>query len=327
MRGNRTIGALGALMLLAAVAVVPEVAHAGSHSTTVVKYGWKDQAGYDSRWAAAYGPGEGATTLANNEISVDATPFTSSYDFGVYDHLKYIRISTEVFPVPASGSVEFSVDITAATPGTEEGRVIHGCYGAPGSWQVGEPCAVPYAQVASEAQQAGVVLNMVDFATGQLFDWFVSSTEVFALVERLPTEVTGTGSVGLDKAYTQIIKRQTIKPGRKHTVSIRYTRGPGVSYAEYFLDGQLFTRVDHVGIPLDVQGVPFTGYAPSLGSGESLSLDSVAIGHGLFSLLDAFPYQHSSRPDLSVSIPTSERIFGQGAIGTWKDFKVTTRTD
>jgi hypothetical protein len=93
---------------------------------------------------------------------------------------------------------------------------------------------------------------------------------------------------------------------------------------EYFLDGVLFTSVNHVGIPLDVQGVPFTGYAPSLGAGEELSINSFSIGHGLFSLLDAFPYQHSERPDLRVSIPTSERIFGQGAIGTWKNFQVTT---
>ena len=51
------------------------------------------------------------------------------------------------------------------------------------------------------------------------------------------------------------------------------------------------------------------------------------IGHGLFTLLDAFPYQDFERPDLSVSIPVSERLFGQGAIGTFKNFKVTTKTD
>ena len=96
---------------------------------------------------------------------------------------------------------------------------------------------------------------------------------------------------------------------------------------EYLLDNKLFVRVDNVGVPLDVQGVPYTGYAPSLGSGQALSLDSFVIGHGLFSLLDAFPYQHPDRPELSVSIPISERLFGQGAIGTWKNFKVTTKPD
>lgn len=115
----------------------------------------------------------------------------------------------------------------------------------------------------------------------------------------------------------------------QNPVSIRYSGGPNKSTVEYFLDGVLFTTVNHVGIPLDRQQppVPFTGYAPSLGAGEELSINSFSIGHGLFSLLDAFPYQHSARPDLRVSIPTSERIFGQGANGTWKNFQVTTTTN
>ena len=94
---------------------------------------------------------------------------------------------------------------------------------------------------------------MVNFATGQLFDWFVSDNQVFALIERLPSNVTGVGTVGLDRAYTQIVKVGSIKPGRTHNVAIRYTRDADDSYVEYFLDGKLFVRVDHVGIPLDKQ--------------------------------------------------------------------------
>ena len=99
---------------------------------------------------------------------------------------------------------------------------------------------------------------------------------------------------------------------------------------EYLLDGELFVRVDDVGVPIDKQAdAPFAGYTPSLGAGEELAdqLDSFSIGHGLFSLLDVFPYQHPERPDLSVSIPLTERLFGQGAVGTWADFTVTTVTD
>ncbi|HKJ00954.1 MAG TPA: DUF6081 family protein [Longimicrobiales bacterium] len=127
---------------------------------------------------------------------------------------------------------------------------------------------------------------MINFATGQLFDWFVSDNQVFALVERLPSNVTGAGDVGLERAYTQIIKVADIEPGKKHHVAIRYSRGPGLSRVEYFLDGQPFTSVDNVGIPLDVQGVPYTGIYPSYGPGEDVagSLDSFVIGHGLFSL-------------------------------------------
>ena len=320
------LGVLTAVIASAGTALATPTTSAAHHGTTsVVTYGWKTAAQYDAKWAASFGPGEGTRTFAKNSITVNAAPFTTSQDYSVYDHLKYIRVSQQSFAVPQVGSLEFSVRITARTPGTDPGRVIHGCYGPPG-WQTGDPCTHPYAQPTLEGQQAGVVLNMISFQTGQLFDWFVSSHHVFALIERLPSTVTGSPGVGLDKAYTQIIKESRIHSGEQHTVSIRYTRGHGVSTVEYFLDHELFARVNHVGIPLDVQGVPFTGTYPSLGPGEELSLSSFQIGHGLFSLVDAFPFQHPDRPDLSVSIPVSQRLFGQGAIGTFKDFKVTTRT-
>ena len=74
--------------------------------------------------------------------------------------------------------------------------------------------------------------------------------------------------------------------------------------------------MDRVGIPLDRQGVPYTGVYPSYGPGEPVAAaaDAFVIGHGLFSLLDAFPFQHPGRPDLSVSVPMSERLFGQGKL-------------
>jgi hypothetical protein len=95
---------------------------------------------------------------------------------------------------------------------------------------------------------------------------------------------------------------------------------------DFFFDGKAVAHVDHVGVPLDVQGVPYTGLYPSLGAGEELGgkINSLAIGHGLFSLLDAFPFQHPDAPELSVNIPLSERLFGQGATGTFDDFKVKT---
>jgi hypothetical protein len=332
MTSTMKVGGVTAAAVLGAIAWGPVVG-AGDSRTTVVNYDSRSVAEYHEKWSNPYGPGElaaGGTfdVHDNGAVTVSAEPFGTGADVSVFDHLKYIGISAEEFAVPEIGSLEFEVTIEATTSGTEVGRVVHGCYGAPMSYaNVGDPCERPWTQTVLQGQQAGVVLNMVNFETGQLFDWFVSSDRVFALIERLPTEVTGSPGTGLDEAYTQIIEEAPIDPGRAHKVAVRYTRGPGQSYVEYFLDNQLFTRVDHVGVPLDVQGVPYTGYAPSLGAGEVLSLDSFVIGHGLFSLLDAFPYQHPDAPELSVSIPLAERLFGQGATGTWKHFRVITRTD
>src|SRR4051812_31983035 len=51
-------------------------------------------------------------------------------------------------------------------------------------------------------------------------------------------------------------------------------------------------------LPLDKQHGKWTGTYPSLGPGESLAgqIKSFAIGHGLFSLVDAFPFQPPRPP-------------------------------
>jgi hypothetical protein len=325
----------GAALLAAVLGSSTVGAQAPTQAPTknsVVLYDSNNETEYQQKWTnQPFGIGElgvgGTRETTPWGTKITAVPFRMAADYSVYDHVKYIAISTQSFAVPENGSLEFEVEMSAHTPGTQPGRVVQGCYGPSGSY-TGGPCAQPFQQTVRQGQQAGVVLNMINFETGQLFDWFLSGNTVFSLIERLPSNVSGsTTPTGLDKAYTQIIREKTIEPGRKHKFAIRYTRGPGKSYVEYFLDGDLFSRVNNVGIPLDKQGHPFTGYAPSLGVGEPLKskLNSFVIAHGLFSLVDAFPYQHPDRPDLSVSIHPSQRIFGQGAIGAWDKFKVTTK--
>ena len=108
------------------------------------------------------------------------------------------------------------------------------------------------------------------------------------------------------------------------------------------MDDHVVAIVHNVGIPLDKQHVRYTGLYPSLGKGEQLNgrIQSVQIGHGLFSLLDAFPFQYGCTPasatgpgmcdpataKYSVSIPAAQRSFGQGAVGTFGHFQVVTET-
>jgi uncharacterized protein DUF6081 len=306
---------------------------------------------YAAKWSNIYGLGDMAAgpdtrSFADGTFFIDDAPFRTTLDFSVFDHLKYIGVSTQSFPVPALGSVEFSSTISAQTPGTVPGRVVHGSYGPPGSY----PAGAPYAATVLQGQQAGAVMNMINFATGQLFDWFVSGNTAFTLIERLTSSVTGNTAdpsspawVGPDKMYTQIIKEIPVAAGVPHEVSIRYTRTGSGSSVQYFLDSRLISRVDDVGIPLDRQHVPYTGTYPSLGPGEPLrdKIDSFVIGHGTFTLLDAFPFQWGwnfdpvtgwacdpawqTTCDAGVSIPASERLFGQGVRAHFDNFAVTTR--
>lgn len=279
---------------------------------------------YYSKWTNSFGPGEMAIndtrSFAGGNFFVSAVPFQTSYDFSVFDHIKYLAISNQSFPVPQKGSITFSCVINAETPGTVPNRVINGTYTQSGA---------PYSAVARQGQQAGAVMNMVDFYTGQLFDWFISGNTAFTLIERLPSNVTGSPlPAGRDKMYTQIIDEVPISPG-PHKVEITYTRKSNKATVEYFLDGRLISKAENIGIPLDKQGASYTGTYPSLGSGELLKdqINSFSIGHGLFSLLDEFPYQHPEAPELSVSIPVANRIFGQGAKAEFSNFVVTTKKD
>lgn len=354
MRG-RTIAALVACTVLAGAAAGST--GAGHGAKTAVLYDSFEQSGgytladYAAKWSNPYGLGEMALTDTRNftggRFNVSAAPFRTGADFSVFDHLKYIGISNQVFPVPAKGSVTFSSRITAATPGTIDGLVQHGVYGPPFSWldpyAPPPPGLAPYSARVLQGQQAGVVMNMIDFCTGQLFDWFVAGNTAFALIERLPTSVTGNTAnpacagasyVGRELMYTQIVREVPVLGGVAHDVSITYDAKQ--NEVEYVLDGARVARVGNVGVPLDVQGVAYSGIYPSLGPGEDLSgkIGAFAIGHGLFSLIDAFPYQHPEAPELSVSIPVGDstpggagnaRLFGQGAIGSFDDFVVTTK--
>jgi hypothetical protein len=50
-----------------------------------------------------------------SQFNISAAPFQTSADFSVFDHLKYVATSTQSFPVSATGSVEISSAISAAT--------------------------------------------------------------------------------------------------------------------------------------------------------------------------------------------------------------------
>src|SRR3954468_8211838 len=202
--------------ITAAILALALPATAIAKSTSVVYDSFSSNgADYNTKWAAPYGPAEGATSFTGSRLNVTATPFTTGYDYSVFDHLKYIRISSASFPVPKAGAVTFESDIQAATPGTVDPLVQQGVYGPSGTWT--DPALKPvgfadYSAPVFEGQQAGAVMNMIDICTGQLFAWFIAGHPAFALIERLPSNVSGNifnpncpGAtyVGREKMYTQ----------------------------------------------------------------------------------------------------------------------------
>src|SRR5437763_11007190 len=191
--GHRRISKVFASAAIAAGALILGIntaAGTSPHVTTVVYDNFQAAGGYtlsnyNAKWSNTFGLGDMAATcsdgspahgdtrsFAGGDFFINDAPFTCGADFSVFDHLKYIATSNATFPVPSNGSLTFSSDITAQTPGTEVGHVVHGTYGPPGSY----PNGAPYAATVLQGQQAGAVMNMINFATGQLFDWFVAGT-------------------------------------------------------------------------------------------------------------------------------------------------------
>jgi hypothetical protein len=329
--------ALAALGLSPAAS--PTAASAADESrTTVIMYdnfekpGGYTMADYFKKWQNKFGPGEMAVketrSFKDGVFSVGAVPYQTAHDSSVLDHVKYFGTSSETFKIPRVGSIEFSADFTAETPGIQPGHVIHGTYGPPYSYPAGKP----WQQTLMDGQQAAVSLHMIDFHTGQLFDWLVTSTLAYPLTERLPSSVANPALLpgdpsyaGRKEMYTQYLNPVPISPG-PHNYAIRFTRTQTTSWVEYFLDGRLVTKVDKTGIPVDVQGVPYTGTFPSLGPGKLLveEINSVTMAHGLVGVVDAFPFHHHESPEMSVSIPRQERLFGQGARSAFDNFQITT---
>ncbi len=197
---------------------------------------------YAERWVTPYGLGEMAVSDTRNFIggclNVAAVPFQTASDVGVNDHLKYMAVSSRTFPVPEDGTLVLSSDIKASTPGTVPDLIQLGVHGPTRSWA--DPAHPPrqpdYRARLLQGQQAAVVMNAIDFCTGQLFDWFIASDTAFALIERLPTVVTGNvgnpdcpgaTEVGTDKMYTQIIREVPVSPDAWHHVDVALTRRHG----------------------------------------------------------------------------------------------------
>lgn len=269
--------------------------------------------------------------VENGRFHVKATPFTLTMD-DTLDHIKYFAISSATFAVPEHGSLTFSADIEAKTPGTNPARTV--C-----------PTDQPgCTRTVLEGQQASATLHMINFdptsqAAGQLMDWLVSENKAFALTERLLAPLS---AVGLEGGYTQIIGEFDITPGLSHNYAIRYTRSDSGDKVEWLLDGKVVAKQHKVGIPLDVQNKNLELEWPSApGATGSLlkdGMDNMTLAHGLFSLLDDYPFTSGMAPgdpnydpaldfsDYFVSYPPGERLFDQGAEAWFDNFTVVTET-
>ena len=128
---------------------------------------------YNEKWMTPNGLGEMAVedtrSFSGGRFQLSAVPFQTGSDVGVDDHRKYLAVSTHTFPVPPDGTLVLSADVKASTPGTVPGLTQLGVYGPSGSWldPAKPPTRPQYTARRLQGQQAGVVMNVLDFCTGK----------------------------------------------------------------------------------------------------------------------------------------------------------------
>lgn len=275
-----------------------------------------------------------ALSFLHKRLKVSAPEFQWSSDYLYFDHIKYLALSTQEFPLPDEGSVMFSSQMKAYVFNTYPTLLL-------GAYRVTDDLFLRYK--VNEGRQASAILRMSNaHQTGQVFDWVVYGNRAFALTERLfgaPLHFAD-----IDTAYSQIIKIFDLTPGL-HNFAIRYNRSLRAQRdnVEYLIDGKVMVTVKNIGIPLDQQkGIKNKDKVadPSQGKGERIidKMTTMVIGHGLFSRLDVFPYQQRDLSNQSVMIPlrgsisekektyprANSRLWGQGAIGFYYNFVVNT---
>lgn len=311
----------------------------GDNQTTEINYDNFNDGGasYSTKWSTPFYGIAGETyfedggsllvTFPDNKLKISSPEFQWASDTLFFDHIKYFATSTRTFPIPRIGSIEFSADIKAKTFNTIPNLTMI-------ANKVTNGNEVRY--LLNEGRQAGVTLHMLNFQeTGVLFDWFVYNDQAFALYERLYDAPVYPADA--QTAFTQIVEIFDLSH-ETNNFAIRYTRNQdtGKDKVEYLINGKVKATIKNIGIPLDLQGR--NAVYPAQGPGERVinEMTGMIIGHGLFSLLDVFPFQQQDPDGTSVTIPlrgafpnvdrrkptVNSRIWGQGAEGEFNNFKV-----
>ena len=77
---------------------------------------------YAEKWILPYGLGEmgrnDTRKFSDGYLNLSAVPFRTASDVSVNDHLKYMAVSSQPFPLAGKGTLVMSSDIRAVTPGT-----------------------------------------------------------------------------------------------------------------------------------------------------------------------------------------------------------------
>lgn len=157
------------------------------------------------------------TQVGGGALTVVVRRFTRAHDqVQIMDNPKHLLLSTESFAVPDDHGLTISAEMAATG--------IDATY--------------------RDYRDGFASLNVLDIASGWVFDLCATSDTIFSIHERLPVP-------GVTHPFTHVVEQPlaglSIAPGRRHRYELTLDRGRGV--AEWRADGQLIHHVLGADIP------------------------------------------------------------------------------
>lgn len=188
----------------------------------------------------------------------------------------------------------------------------------------------------NDMRLASFAMNVIDFDTFLVFDFFFTNEKIYAIYERLPF---ARGVYGNYAAFTYLVPLASYDPLDTRRVKLGYDKDNGI--VRWYVDGVEKFRVDKLGYRLKSRKYLTLDHG---GTEALVSPNQISCGMGMFSLLDGeLPSHHalvriSATPNLyfdpTFGEPTpqtffdedslaSNRLFGQGAEFRMKKLWVT----
>jgi Family of unknown function (DUF6081) len=228
-----------------------------------------------------------AVVIRDTTLAIEARRFTLTRRDG-HDNVKALIYSTGEFAPGARGIMTVEAEMRVETFGTANN---------------------PFRADPGDVRLGCGAFNTIDPKSLMVFDFFVSSTRIVALYERLPF---GQSHDDPYPAFTELIPTaRSTTPGAWHRYTIRYDRKN--DRVEWRVDGDVVAERSHVGAPPGERG-------------PIVKVNAMKIGGGLFTMFGDL-LNERARMGAGEKIPGLDpryerTLFGQGGRVEFKAFAV-----
>lgn len=228
---------------------------------------------------------DGVVTDDATGLTVNSVPFTVTIPLGI-EHAKWLRYYNEVFPLCDTHEVIFEAEIAAQ-------QVIP-------SDSIPTDIIPRIRDIRDDIRIASAAFNLIDLNTWMVFDFFLSDTAIYAVYERLPNGKPALGNYAAFSSAIWVARRAGVDPLNEFVkLAIGIHKGLGI-VTWYVNDIPVFS-INTIGYRTHEE-YRLIDYG---GEEELVDVESVRVGFGTFSLLDAALPNNYARNYVTDVLPLS----------------------